>query len=158
MLGSFKVKLVVYFLLLALVPLGAAFWGFSAVVTRGETQRVDARLESGLRAAVTTYQDEVLAAGRAATKLARDRSFQQALARGETASVNRALRGIPHAHVLVGPRAVEGAAKDLVTQRAASVLSDGRVLGEVVITIPLEASLLRQLQRRAGLDPADTLV
>ena len=33
-MGSFKVKLVAYFLLLSLLPLAAAFWGFSTVAAR----------------------------------------------------------------------------------------------------------------------------
>src|SRR5437867_924705 len=49
-MGSFKVKLVAYFVLLSLLPLTAAFWGFSTVAARAETRRVDARLQlrSGL--------------------------------------------------------------------------------------------------------------
>ena len=61
-MGSFKVKLVAYFLLLSLLPLAAAFWGFSTVAARSETRRVDARLQAGLRAALATYQDELEAA------------------------------------------------------------------------------------------------
>src|SRR5690349_18329488 len=61
-MGSFKLKLVSYFVVLALVPLGAAFLGFRAVVSRSATDQVDARLEAGLRAALTAYQEEVPAA------------------------------------------------------------------------------------------------
>ena len=35
-MGSFKVKLVAYFLLLSLLPLAAAFWGFSTVSAQSE--------------------------------------------------------------------------------------------------------------------------
>jgi hypothetical protein len=42
---SFKVKLAVYFLLLSLLPVAAAFWGFSSVASQSETRRVDARLQ-----------------------------------------------------------------------------------------------------------------
>ena len=45
-MGSFKVKLVVYFLLLSLLPLAAAFWGFSTVAAQSEARRVDARLQA----------------------------------------------------------------------------------------------------------------
>jgi hypothetical protein len=54
--GSFKVKLVAYFLLLSLLPIAAAFWGFTSVAGQSETRRVDARLQAGLRAALATYQ------------------------------------------------------------------------------------------------------
>ena len=48
--GSFKLKLVVYFLLLSLLPIAAAFWGFTQVAGQSETRRVDARLQTGMRA------------------------------------------------------------------------------------------------------------
>ena len=78
-MGSFKVKLVVYFLLLSLLPLAAAFWGFSTVAARSETRRVDARLQAGLRAALATYQDELVSADEDAARLARSTPFQRAL-------------------------------------------------------------------------------
>ena len=60
-MGSFKVKLVAYFVLLSLLPVTAAFWGFATVALRAETHRVDARLEGGLRASVAAYHDELAA-------------------------------------------------------------------------------------------------
>ena len=36
--GSFKLKLVSYFLVLSLLPAAAAFWGFSAVAKESETR------------------------------------------------------------------------------------------------------------------------
>src|SRR5213595_2100662 len=78
-MGSFKVKLVGYFLLLSLLPLAAAFWGFSTVAARSETRPVDARLQAGLRAALATYQDELVAADDDAAGLARNLAFQRLL-------------------------------------------------------------------------------
>ena len=68
-MGSFKVKLVVYFVLLSLLPLTAAFWGFSTVAARAETRRVDARLQAGLRATVAAYQEELKSADLAAEEV-----------------------------------------------------------------------------------------
>src|SRR6185503_11734037 len=95
-MGSFKVKLVAYFLLLSLLPLAAAFWGFSTVAARSETRRVDARLEAGLRAALATYQDELVAADAAAAKLARNPAFQRALLARDRAALQRMLVSRPH--------------------------------------------------------------
>ena len=86
-MGSFKVKLVVYFLLLSLLPLAAAFWGFSTVAARSETRRVDARLQAGLRATLATYQDELRAGDAAAQRLARDPQFQRALLERDRAAL-----------------------------------------------------------------------
>src|SRR3954469_20540559 len=52
---SFKLKLVLWFALLALLPLGVAFYGYDTLAKRSETRRVDAGLEAGLRGAVATY-------------------------------------------------------------------------------------------------------
>src|SRR2546422_885040 len=134
--ASFKVKLVVYFLLLALVPLGAAFWGFSAVVRRSETRRVDARLQAGLRSAVAAYQDEVLAAGRPANRLARDPPLQRALLQRDRRALAPLLRGEPHVTVALGREAPARSA--LTVQRTASVLNGARVLGEVVAQVPVD--------------------
>jgi len=60
--GSFKFKLVIYFLLLSLLPIAAAFWGFASVAGQSETRRVDARLQAGLRASLAGYQEKVDAA------------------------------------------------------------------------------------------------
>src|SRR5882757_157637 len=76
LVGSFKFKLVAYFLLLSLLPIAAAFWGFSSVAGQSETRRVDARLQAGLRASLAGYQVKVDAAQATATTLARNRSFQ----------------------------------------------------------------------------------
>jgi hypothetical protein len=74
--ASFKVKLVVYFLLLSLLPLAAAFYGFSTVAARSETRRVDARMQAELRASLAAYQDELAGADDAATDLARNPAFR----------------------------------------------------------------------------------
>src|SRR2546423_11141057 len=50
MLASFRHKLAVYFLLLAVAPLTAAFWGFGTVTKRAEERRADSRPAAELRA------------------------------------------------------------------------------------------------------------
>ena len=74
MLGSFKIKLVGTFLALSVVPLAAAFWGFSAVAERSVTSSVDDRLEAGLNAALAAFEDERQNAEAAAQRLGTDRS------------------------------------------------------------------------------------
>ena len=50
-MGSFKLKLVAYFSLIALLPFAAAFSGLEAVTDNNETRRVDGTLETSVRAA-----------------------------------------------------------------------------------------------------------
>ena len=94
-MGSFKVKLVAYFLLLSLLPLAAAFWGFSTVASQSEARRVDARLQAGLRATLAAYQEALGSADKAAERLARQPSFQRALRLPVGVPVLRASRGPP---------------------------------------------------------------
>src|SRR6185436_18117658 len=101
-MGSFKVKLVAYFLLLSLLPLAAAFYGFSTVAARSETRRVDARMQAELRASLAAYQDELAGADDAATDLARNPAFQRALLRHDRAAIARMLRAHPNLSVDAG--------------------------------------------------------
>src|SRR5436190_16772595 len=87
---SFKLKLVAYFLLVSLLPLGAAAWGLHSIARRSETRRVDVRLETGLRAVFGSYKDELERAGNRAGALAKSPRLQQALERGD----RTVLRGI----------------------------------------------------------------
>ena len=63
---SFKLKMVLWFALLALLPLAVAFYGYDTLSKRSETRRVDAGLEAGLRGAVATYGSRLDAAARSA--------------------------------------------------------------------------------------------
>src|SRR5436305_10500509 len=94
--GSFKFKLVVYFLLLSLLPIAAAFWGFASVAGQSETRRVDARLQAGLRASLAGYQERVDAAQSTAAELARNRIFQTDLAGRDAPALTAMLRDAPN--------------------------------------------------------------
>jgi len=87
MLGSFKIKLVGTFLALSVVPLAAAFWGFSAVAERSVTSGVDDRLEAGLNAALAAFEDERQNAEAAAQRLGYDPKFQTALRNRDRAAL-----------------------------------------------------------------------
>ena len=98
-MGSFKLKLVIYFLLLSLLPIAAAFWGFTQVAGQSETRRVDARLQTGMRALLASYQERLDAAQHQATGIAKTRVFQRALEKRDLRALarprvdGRALRG-----------------------------------------------------------------
>ena len=83
MLGSFKFKLVGTFLALSVLPLAAAFWGFSQVAERSVTTSADDRLAAGLTAATAAFEDERRNAERAAATLGGTKAFQTAVARGD---------------------------------------------------------------------------
>src|ERR687883_541383 len=66
---SFKLKLVSYFALIAIVPVCGAAYGFDILAKRRETQRIDNRLRADLRAAVAGYAQQLGAAERRALPL-----------------------------------------------------------------------------------------
>jgi two-component system cell cycle response regulator len=156
--GSFKVKLVAYFLLLSLLPLAAAFWGFSTVAARSETRRVDARLQAGLRATLATYQDALRAADQAAETLARDPSFQGALLRHDRATLQRILRGQPHLSAEAPGGFSVGHRDPLAATREVAVVGSGGTGGAVVASVPLNRALISSLQARSGLESDDHVV
>jgi two-component system cell cycle response regulator len=156
--GSFKVKLVAYFLLLSLLPLAAAFWGFSTVAARSETRRVDARLQAGLRATVAAYQEELVAAGTAAARLAREPAFQRALIRRDRAALQRLLQGQPHLSVEAGGGFRVGTPDPMAATRQVAVVGSAGAQGAVVASVPLDRALVRRLEARSGLESDDHVV
>ena len=108
---SFKLKLVAYFLLVSLLPLGAAGWGLHALSRRSETRKVDVRLQARLSALVPAVKSEVAAAGLRARRLARQTGFQQALQRHDRAELRRLVAERPGVRLetdglTLGPRKV----------------------------------------------------
>ena len=157
-MGSFKVKLVAYFLLLSLLPLAAAFWGFSTVAARSETRQVDARLQAGLRAAAATYQDELLAADEAAARLARSPAFQRALVRRDRRAVQRLLKAHPNLSVRAGDSFAVGHADPMAATRQVTVVGAHGTRGAVIASVPLDQQLVLRLETRSGLDADEHVI
>jgi diguanylate cyclase (GGDEF)-like protein len=141
---SFKLKLVVWFALLALLPLAVAFYGYDTLAKRSETRRVDAGLEAGLRGAVAAYGTRLDAAGRAAQQLAADPALQRALRGGDVSTVQRILGRVPGAHLGSGGPA------------SVAVIDRGRVLGRISVSVPITDRLVLSLA--GGLADGDRLV
>ena len=101
-LGSFKLRLVAFFLLLSLLPLIAALWAFSEVAQRSETARADTRVNAALRIAAAEYSDQVADAQSTATALARATAFQQALVGPSRVALSRLYKEQPNAGFFAG--------------------------------------------------------
>jgi two-component system cell cycle response regulator len=156
--GSFKVKLVAYFLLLSLLPLAAAFWGFSTVAARSETRRVDARLQAGLRATLAAYEEALGSAGSAASRLARTPAFQRALLERNRQALRKILSSRRNLAVEAPGGFRVGKASPLAVTRRVDVVGAGGVRGTVVATVPLNAALVRRLEGRSGLEQDDHVI
>ena len=154
---SFKLKLVGYFLLVSVLPLGAAGWALHSVAKSSETRRVDVRLEAGLRAVVATYKAQVAAADRRARALAVNRDLQGALLRGDrrgTRELVAANRGVR----LETPSLQIGPARMIAPGPRFAIVNNGDVVGTLVAGVPLTPTALARLRSRSGLDPSDRLV
>ena len=157
--GSFKFKLVAYFLLLSLLPIAAAFWGFSSVAGQSETRRVDARLQAGLRASLADYQEKVDAAQTSAETLARDRAFQVDLQSQNAPALVAELREATNVYVVAAGGALHvGRRPGFAAQRQVAVFSPRGFAGTVTAFVPFDTSLVESVRARSGLAPADALV
>jgi diguanylate cyclase (GGDEF)-like protein len=157
-LGSFKVKLVVYFVLLSLLPIAAAFWGFTSVAGQSETRRVDARLQAGLRSVLTDYQERLDSAQSSAQLLARNRTFQVELQRQNVPGLRVMLRDVPGIYVVAAGGAFHiGQLPPLAAQREIDVYTRVGLIGSVIGYVPLDTTLTDSARERSGLAPSDVL-
>ncbi len=154
-MGSFKFKLALYFLLLTLVPTGAALWGFTSASAQSEARRVDARLQDDLRLALARYQARVDAAQAAATSLAGDRAFQVDLQRRDASAVSGLLASHPHLAVRAGDFHV-GRIPPLAVRRQADVVTSNGLAGTVVGSVPLDGALAAALRTNDRLAIVDS--
>jgi diguanylate cyclase (GGDEF)-like protein len=151
MLASFKHKLAAYFLLLAVLPLTAAFWGFGTITKRAEERRVDSRLEAELRAAVASYEREADAVKTLARQLAKRRDVQDRLRLG--------VGKLPSGVEILGPhRLAVGRRATLVATQEIQVRAGGQVSGSILALLPLDRALLRKLRSNSGLASGDRIV
>jgi diguanylate cyclase (GGDEF)-like protein len=160
-MGSFKLRLVTYFLLLSLVPLLAASWAFSEVATRGELANADARLNAALRVAVRDYTQSVRDdAEGASTALANATSVQRAFLTRNRAALVRVSRDVPNSAFYSRGQLLAGSPPpQLAAKRTSTVLStNDQPLGRIVVWIPLDNGLLRELRANAGLETGDRLL
>ena len=157
--GSFKFKLVVYFLLLSLLPIAAAFWGFASVAGQSETRRVDARLQAGLRASIAGYQEKVDAAQATAETLARNRAFQVDLQGQNFPALVKALREASNVYVVASGDALHvGRRPGFAAQRQVAVFARRGFAGTITVFVPFDTTLVDAVRARSGLAAADSLV
>jgi diguanylate cyclase (GGDEF)-like protein len=161
-LGSFKLRLVTYFLLLALLPLLAASWAFSEVSTRGEVGNADSRLNAALRVAINDHAGRVADLEAVATSLANATQVQRAFQTHNRSALVRLSREADEriAFYSAGNLVAGAAPQGLRVVRSSSVESPtgGRLLGRIIAWIPLDRTLLAELRRDAGLSDPDRLL
>jgi diguanylate cyclase (GGDEF)-like protein len=154
---SFKLKLVGYFLLVSVLPLGAAGWALHSIEKSSETRRVDVRLEAGLRAVLATYKAQLAAADERAHALAANRDLQRALLRGDRRQLRKLVAANPGVR-LVTPTLQLGPARMIAPGTRVAIVNNSSVAGTLVSGVPLTTVSLGRLRSRSGLDSNDQLV
>jgi diguanylate cyclase (GGDEF)-like protein len=154
---SFKLKLVAYFLLVSLLPLGAAAWGLHTIARRSETRRVDVRLGTELRSVSASYSDELDGANHRVQVLAHSRGFQRALQRQDEEKLRELLNSpdvrLETPFLALGPtRTISKGARIRLTGL------DGSTLGTLSAGVPLSEATVSRLSDRAALTKPDQLV
>jgi diguanylate cyclase (GGDEF)-like protein len=151
-MGSFKLKLVVYFSVISLLPFAAAFSGLEAVTDRNETRRVDGMLETGVRAGLARYADELETAQQRAARLAREPAFQRALAQRDRRALRALVAREPNVRLEGTGRLTIGGIAEPAVERAVIVRGRRGRLGRVVAGVPLDRTLAERVRRSAGIE------
>ncbi|NUT56142.1 MAG: diguanylate cyclase [Thermoleophilia bacterium] len=158
MLGSFKIKLVGTFLALSVVPLAAAFWGFSAVAERSVTSSVDDRLEAGLTAALAAFDDQRDNARSAGEQLGHDPAFQAALAARDRKAIQRLLPDSPPLRVEAPDGFSVGRVPETAAEETISLVGPGTRSAIIIASVPLTTGLAERLHARSGLASPDEIL
>ena len=108
-------------------------------------------MQAGLRAALATYQDELVSADVTAAKLARNPAFQRALLSRDRAALQRLLASRPHLSV-EGNGFRVGRPDPMAATRQVEVLGADGTRAEVVAAVPLDQKLVNRLEARSGLE------
>jgi PAS domain S-box-containing protein len=135
-------------MLLLVLPLGAAAWAFGTYAAKNERDRTDAKLESSLPGAVSEYGRLVDHSQVVALQLATSRAVQRALSERDHAALARLRRAHPEMEFFVGKR---HASHGLGAIRTVAVVSGNRVVGSIVVKVPVDRTTLVRLADRAGL-------
>jgi diguanylate cyclase (GGDEF)-like protein len=155
--SSLARRLVLYFLFLAVVPLGAGFLGFTAYIQRSEQRRVDERLQTDLRATLAIFDQELLTAQKNAERLAEVPAFQQALEQGNRSSLASYIADLPDLRIESGSLRV-GKVYAFAGERRVQIVGPKKTLGELVASIPLDRSYLTHLGKVAGIETDERLL
>jgi diguanylate cyclase (GGDEF)-like protein len=157
-MGSFKVRLVLYFVLLSFVPLAGVTWAFSVTASRNELQRSDLTLTRTVRSALGQLQLELDAAGTKAAELAADPDVQEALADGNRPALAEAAAATPGSSFSADDSVLAGNSPPVGASRTVRVVDGSETIGQVSVAVALDRALLQRMRERSGLASEESLV
>jgi diguanylate cyclase (GGDEF)-like protein len=158
-MGSFKLRLVIYFMLLALLPLVAATVAFTEVAIDGEVSAADSRLSTAIAVATADYQEQLEDdAVDDAESLARATQVQRAFAERDRPTLLETAAQVPNSaffsrngELLAGRRPGPYAGM----REVKVVAANGRLLGRIVVHLPFSDGLAQSLAENAALKEGD---
>ena len=159
-MGSFKLRLVIYFMLLALLPLVAATVAFTEVAIDGEVSSADSRLSTAVAVAAADYREQLEDdAVDDAESLARATQVQRAFAeRDRPTLLETAAEQVPHS-AFFSPKGELLAGQEpgpYAGMREVKVVAqNGRLLGRIVVHLPFSDELAQGLAENAALKEGD---
>jgi diguanylate cyclase (GGDEF)-like protein len=128
------------------------------VLARSETRTVDAQLQSALRASSAAYAEEIAYTRELAAAFAADVRVRDALARAELPELRALVQSSARVRVDVNGKFTVGRPYPAAVERSASIVTtDGRLLGRVIASLPLDQALADHLRSIAGLRPGQRL-
>jgi diguanylate cyclase (GGDEF)-like protein len=157
-ISNFRLRLVVYFVALSLVPLAGATWAFSETAERSEVQRTDASLAKSLRGAAGRVTEMLDQAERKAAALARAPSVQRALQARDAAVLAAVAHANPGAAFYAGATLLAGGATEPSLRSEVAVLAGEGTVGHVEVGVPLDSDLAAELATAGAVGTGEQLV
>ena len=150
-----QVAVWLWLLLLALLAVAAAVWVTGEIAERHEREKVDTRLAGGLRVAREDFAFTLTDARARAEDLGRSRRVQAAIARSDRSAARAIVEEEPNTALFARGGLLAGTEEGPVRRAVAVVGEGGRMLGRIVVSVPLDDELATRLARRAGLAADD---
>jgi diguanylate cyclase (GGDEF)-like protein len=159
---SFRSRLLVFFTIIVVVPMIAVALVLFALTQDSEHGKVDARLASGVRIALSFYEEGRENARAALARVASDDELTDAIRSGGRGAITARLRALAVADSRIESiayfapdgelTATAGSAPPVAAARVAPTTSTGRRLGTLAVSVTSADSLARQTQRFTDLD------
>lgn len=153
-----RVAAALWLLALAAVTIVLAAWVAGEIAARQERASLDMRLATSLRVSRDEFADVLAEAGTRANQLARSEPVQRALAREDRAAAERIVAASENVALVARGRTLAGEVDPLVRREVGVTGDDGRLLGSVVVGVPLDDELAARLAGAAGLVEGDAVV
>jgi diguanylate cyclase (GGDEF)-like protein len=159
---SFRSRLLVFFTIIVVVPMIAVALVLFSLTEDSEHGKVDSGLASGLRTALSFYEEGRERARPALARIAEDQALRTALRSGDDAAIERRLRALLAADPRIvsaafhgdggAVRASAGFGLPVAAATAAPMTSAGDRLGTLAVSVTSPAALARQASRFTGLE------